>query len=73
MKTYVKPELFYESFALSQSIAACNFSEVQACTGGGVDEEIDIPGGWSDSTTCTIVVNISCHTNGGEGGALLSS
>lgn len=35
MKKYVKPELFYESFALSQNIAACgwdlNWSSPNSC------------------------------------------
>lgn len=32
-KSYVKPELFYESFVLSQSIAACGIDVNQADTG----------------------------------------
>lgn len=35
MKKYVKPELFFESFELSQSIAACgidvNYADEHAC------------------------------------------
>ena len=35
-KSYVKPELFYESFVLSQSIAACgidvNQTDTESCT-----------------------------------------
>lgn len=35
MKTYVKPDLFFESFELSQSIAACgydvNFASIETC------------------------------------------
>lgn len=43
MKSYVKPELFYENFELSQSIAACgwdmsNHSNKKSCTALG-DEE----------------------------------
>ena len=37
MKTYVKPELFYESFEMNQSIAACeydmNLQAEKGCTG----------------------------------------
>ena len=37
MKPYVKPELFYESFEMNQSIAACgfdmNFRADDGCTG----------------------------------------
>lgn len=36
MKKYVKPELFFESFELSQSIAACgidvNLGDTNSCT-----------------------------------------
>ena len=40
MKPYVKPELFYESFELSQSVAACgwdmsNQSDKNNCTAFG--------------------------------------
>lgn len=43
MKPYVKPELFYESFELSQSVAACgwdmsNQSDKHSCTALG-DED----------------------------------
>lgn len=44
MKKYVKPELFYESFELSQSIAVCgwdmsNLSDKDSCTALG-DESV---------------------------------
>ena len=36
MKSYVKPELFYESFEMNQSIAACgidvNYGDENSCT-----------------------------------------
>ncbi len=39
MKTYVKPEIYFESFELSQNIAACdwelNNNDVSACTSDG--------------------------------------
>lgn len=39
MKKYVKPELFYESFELSQSIAVCgwdmNYTDKETCTALG--------------------------------------
>ena len=39
MKKYVKPELFFESYELSQNIAACgwdlNYSSPKTCTAEG--------------------------------------
>ena len=35
MKKYVKPELFYESFELSQQIAACDFDSNDTSTDSG--------------------------------------
>jgi len=44
MKPYVKPELFYESFEMNQSIAACrwdmNLKEGTDCT-AGYDHDLD--------------------------------
>lgn len=44
MKKYVKPELFYESFELSQQIAACDFdsnntANDENCRFSGVDKD----------------------------------
>lgn len=34
MKKYVKPELFYESFELTQQIAACDYDSQETHNGG---------------------------------------
>lgn len=45
MKKYVKPELFYESFELSEQIASCKFDsngtfkDVTECVFTGADED----------------------------------
>ena len=42
MKKYVKPELFYEHYELSQHIADCNFEYIAAqdvCAAQGDDED----------------------------------
>ena len=62
MKKYVKPELFYEHFELSQQIAACNYdlhpnsnaTEAPVCTFIG-DETTMTPG-----KTIFLQANISC-------------
>lgn len=71
MKEYVKPELYYESFELSQHIAACNLTmnsssstDPANCSASGT-----IGGDWSDSwfisgPVCTIEVEGYCYTNG---------
>lgn len=45
MKKYVKPELFYEHYELSQHIADCDFEYIQAqdsCAAlGDVEDELD--------------------------------
>lgn len=74
-KSYVKPELFYESFVLSQSIAACginvNFSSVTDTNcqptldpdfwGGSQDTVFD------DDPKCSIdkdAIEVYCYTVG---------
>lgn len=76
MKTYVKPELFFESFELSQHIAGCNLTltqEVGACDAHGTIE--GIPGeSWFISTgNCETVVEAYCYTNGSMNVATINS
>lgn len=57
MKPYVKPELFYESFELSQHIAACGIdvnSAVETCD-QILDEEF-----WPDLGGSTVFSEGSC-------------
>lgn len=83
MKPYVKPELFYENFELSQHIAACgidvNFKNENSCT-----PSLD-PGFWGMNDTvfnegeekCSIgidAIEAYCYTNGAtEAGKLFNS
>ncbi len=78
MKTYVKPELYFESFELSQHIAACDLKlnqeniwtcSVELHTGDSSspffgDMENEFVGGFVDNTSCTKKCEIYCYTNG---------
>lgn len=85
MKAYVKPELFYESFVLSQHIAACgidvnigNESECQPTLDGafwpGMDREKVFN---SEKGTCVVdigAIEVYCYTVGtSEAGRLFNS
>lgn len=59
MKPYVKPELIFESFELSQSIAACgwdmNQSDKKSCEALGDEEWGHFPVKlFTDSTRCEV-------------------
>lgn len=78
MKTYVKPELFFESFELSQHIAGCNLrlnSEVQACTASGTIFGVTLEGSesWFVSDVCSAKVEAYCYTNGSMGITTINS
>ncbi len=81
MKTYVKPELFFESFELSQHIAGCNLTlesvDVGVCsaTGSIGDEYLDGErGSWFISRpTCSAEVEAYCYTNGSMNIATINS
>lgn len=80
MKTYVKPELFFESFELSQHIAGCSLKltqDVGACNASGSigDEYLDGKrGSWFISRpTCTAEVEAYCYTNGSMNIATINS
>lgn len=61
MKPYVKPELFYESFEMNQSIAACeydmNLMPENGCTG---EWDIDL-----DNSTEAIAKNVFLEKTAG--------
>lgn len=86
MKKYVKPELFFESFELSQSIAACgidvNFTSVTDANCqptldlvmwkeiGGTQVFYENEGCKSDIS----IIDVYCHTSGtSEAGRLFNS
>ena len=64
MKKYVKPELFYEHFELSQQIAACQY-DLDESTGFFVgDETSDWPGLVIFRDGCTTSAEGYCEHNG---------
>lgn len=82
MKPYVKPELFYENFELSQHIAACawdmsNSTSVENCSAAS-DPEWGLPGGitafYADRSICINgPVESYCYTNGSSGNNIFNS
>ncbi len=68
MKKYVKPELYYESFELSQHIAGCNLTlsmqDEYLCTAEGSVDGDYITGGFLDKPRCSIILEGYCYTNG---------
>lgn len=81
MKPYVKPELFYESFELSQHIAVCGIdvnSAVDTCA-QILDEEFwpGLGGSRVFDTNCDVdteVIDVYCYTAGtNEAGKLFNS
>lgn len=78
MKTYVKPALYFESFELSQHIAACDLkldhSHIWDCAvelhqGGSTspffgDLENDFVDAFVDNGSCKKKCEIYCYTNG---------
>ena len=79
MKTYVKPELFFESFELSQHIAGCSLqlnNEVQTCTASGTIFGVTLDGtseSWFVSEACTAQVESYSYTNGSMNVATINS
>lgn len=83
MKKYVKPELFYESFELSQHIAGCSLTitnsvDVLTCAANGTIT--DGFGGMESSawfveanTNCTSKSEVYCYTNGSITSATVNS
>ena len=76
-KNYVKPELYYESFELSQHIAGCNLTynndaqDANNCTASGTItiENNDFPiynNSWfiSGNNSCTVPLENYCYTPG---------
>lgn len=83
MKSYVKPELFYESFEMNQSIAACgidvNHVDTSVCTPsldpnlwGGLELTV-----FSAEKSCDLTpdaIDVYCYTAGtSEAGKLFNS
>lgn len=68
MKTYVKPELFYERYELSQHIANCDVvlqsGDVTSCH-GIADEGLNLNGLllFTAKPTCSTITEVYCETN----------
>lgn len=70
MKEYVKPELYYEDFELSQHIALCdlklNNGAPESCeiVDDRVDDGVSVVGGFVATNICKFPYEIYCYTNG---------
>ena len=68
MKTYVKPELYYESFELSQHIAGCqlrlNQNTPEECSASGTIGIIETESWFIATPVCQAEVEDYCYTNG---------
>lgn len=77
MKTYVKPELYYESFELSQHIAGCNLelgpTDVLNCTASGKIGIAESNSWFIAEPVCTSEVEDYCYTNGTTNLATINS
>lgn len=82
MKTYVKPELFFESFELAQHIAGCALElldkDAITCRASGTIFGVTLDGkteSWFLSRTgsCTAEVEAYCYTNGTMSVATINS
>lgn len=74
MKKYVKPELFYERYELSQHIADCAFElnqgDVSTCS-AVMDLDFSVTNGiptgvkyFAGASDCQVTPQIYCYTNG---------
>ena len=78
MKKYVKPELFYESFELSQHIAGCNLqvqaADVVNCAAEGYVEGIHSTSWFMEAnSSCSPVMEVYCYANGSITSATVNS
>lgn len=83
MKEYVKPELYYESFELSQHIAGCNLTLEQesalVCDASGdisgdyLDGSGDNKGWFLSTDICSVTVESVCYSNGSASHVTINS
>ncbi len=83
MKEYVKPELYCESFELSQHIAGCNLSlelmDATVCDASGTINGVYLDGkdeakGWFlNIEICSVTVEAYCYTNGSASHVTINS
>lgn len=69
-RSYVKPELVYESFELAQSIAACalklNMNDVKDCEVEGGTSGYAVGGFVASNNECSTIIEDYCYTSGAE-------
>lgn len=79
MKKYVKPELIFESFELTQQIAACDYdsnntSTDEGCSFTGVNKDFGVEMNIFLSTpTCAVVAESYCYHNASGGFGIFNS
>lgn len=83
MKQYVKPELYYENFELSEHIATCawdmaNSTDVKTCSATGDEAFGYLPGlirFIDGNNLCTTIMEGEdyCYTTGGAGNNIFNS
>ena len=71
MKVYVKPELYYESFELSQNVATCDYqlssNDKNSCkiiTDRYENDGGNWTGGFSNTKVCDFEYEVYCYTDG---------
>lgn len=73
MKKYVKPELFYESFELTQQIAACDYdsnntSTDEGCSFTGVNKDFGVEMKiFLSQGICDVIAESYCYHNSTSG------
>ena len=80
MKKYVKPELIFESFEMSQQIATCDydsnnsFDNVQDCNFTGYNKDFDGDINiFSSHLTCGVEAQWYCYHNSSGGYGIFNS
>ena len=73
MKKYVKPELFYERFELSQQIAACDYDSKgtlsdESCSFEGMNKDFGVSMKiFLTQDTCDVIADSYCYHNANSG------
>ena len=79
MKKYVKPELIFESFEMSQQIAACDYdsnntSSDEGCRFTGINKDFGVEMSiFMTQGVCDIVAESYCYHNSSGGYGIFNS
>lgn len=79
MKKYVKPELFFESFEMSQQIAACDYDSYgtmsnESCTFTGLNPDFGTTMTiFLSQGACEVVAESYCYHNASTGWGVFNS